>query len=55
MSKLYQLDRPGWYFVRIARRMGVPPDVPSPKTPQEWEKTPTEEAVSDPIPFTIIP
>ena len=55
VSKLYRLDRPGNYFVRIARRMGVPPDVPSPKTPQEWEKTPTEEAVSEPIPFTITP
>jgi hypothetical protein len=55
LTKLYQLDRPGDYFVRIARRMGTPPDVPSPKTPQEMARTPLEEAVSDLIPFSITP
>jgi hypothetical protein len=55
VSKLYQLDRPGNYFVRIVRRMGVPPDMPYPKTAEEVAKTPLEEAVSDLIPFTITP
>lgn len=30
VAKHYQLDRPGSYFVRIARRIGVPPDIPPP-------------------------
>ncbi len=55
VTKHYQLDRPGNYFVRIARRLGVPPDVPYPTTLQEGAKVPLEEAVSDPIPFTITP
>lgn len=55
VSKLYRLDRPGNYFVRIARRIGVPPEIPEPKTPQEGAKAPLEEAVSDLIPFTILP
>jgi hypothetical protein len=55
LTKRYQLDRPGSYLVRIAMRMGVPPDVPYPKTMQERAKVPIEEAVSDLIPFTIVP
>jgi hypothetical protein len=55
VSKHYQLDRPGNYFVRIARRIGVPPDVPFPKTAEGAAKTPLEEAVSDLVPFTITP
>lgn len=55
ITKHYQLGQPGNYFVRIARRMGVPPDMPFPKTAQEAAKTPLEEAVSDLIPFTITP
>jgi hypothetical protein len=59
VGKLYHLDRPGSYFVRIARRMGVPPDIPFPKYPEvsveEIAKVPIEEAVSDLIPFTIVP
>jgi hypothetical protein len=55
VAKHYQLDRPGNYFVRIAWRIGVPPGVPQPKTPQEIVKVPIEEAVSDLIPFTITP
>jgi hypothetical protein len=35
--------------------MGVPPDMPYPKTAEEVAKTPLEEAVSDLIPFTITP
>lgn len=55
VTDLYRLDRPGNYFLRIARRLGTPPDVPRPKTPEEVQKTPLEEAVSDLIPFTITP
>jgi hypothetical protein len=58
VTKHYQLDRPGNYFVRIARRIGVHPDVPYPKYPeqaQEMTKVQLEEAVSDLIPFTITP
>ncbi len=55
VTKHYQLDRPGNYFARIARRIGVPPDVPRPTTLQEGARVPLEEAVSDPIPFTITP
>ncbi|HEY1760406.1 MAG TPA: hypothetical protein VGG72_33840 [Bryobacteraceae bacterium] len=58
VSRLYQFDRPGNYFVRIIRRIGVPPEVPFPKYPENQKdaaKVPLEEAVSDPIPFTIIP
>jgi len=55
LSKLRQFNRPRNYFVRIARRMGRPPGVPFPKTDQEAAKAPTEEAVSDLIPFTITP
>lgn len=57
VSKLYQLDRPGKYFVRIARRMGLPPGVPFPKYPEihDTSKAPLEEAVSELIPFAIVP
>lgn len=55
LTKHYQLDRPGNCFVRIARRIGVPPDVPAPRTVDEIAKAPLEEAVSDLIPFTIAP
>lgn len=55
VSKLYRLDRPGSYLVRIARRMGVPPGLPQPETLQESANVPIEEAVSDLIPFTITP
>lgn len=55
VAELYRLDRPGNYFVRIARRIGTPPDIPFPKTAQEGAKAPLEEAVSDLIPFTITP
>jgi hypothetical protein len=55
VTKHYQLDRPGNYFVRIARRMGVPPDVPHPRTLREGATVPLEEAVSDLIPFTVTP
>jgi hypothetical protein len=55
VTKHYQLDRPGNYFVRIARRIGLPPDMPHPKTAEEGAKMPLEEAVSDLIPFTVTP
>ena len=55
VAKHYQLDRPGNYFVRIVRRIGVPPGVPYPKTLQEGARVPLEEAISDLIPFTITP
>src|ERR1700685_1498667 len=40
VSRLYQLVRPGNYFARIARRIGVPPDIPYPKTAEEGAKVP---------------
>lgn len=55
LTELYQLDRPGSYFVRIAQRLGLPPGEPRPRTAQEGAKLPLEEAVSDLIPFTMTP
>lgn len=55
VTELYRLDRPGAYFVRIAQRLGLPPGEPRPKTPEEGRRAPVEEAVSDLIPFTIVP
>ena len=58
LSQLYRLDRPGSYFVRIARRIGIAdPAHPSPVSadPKVVSQIPIEEAVSDLIPFTIIP
>jgi hypothetical protein len=57
-TKHYQLDRPGNYFVRIARRIGVA-DRADPRLLSGDQKVasqiPIEEAVSDLIPFTIVP
>lgn len=57
LRKLYQLDRPGDFFVRIARRMGTDPN--DPRLPSQDRKVlaqiPIEEAVSDLIPLTIVP
>ncbi len=55
VTELYRLDRPGSYFLRIARRIGLPPGEPLPKTAKEGQEAPLEEAVSDLIPFTILP
>ncbi len=58
LSQLYRLDLPGSYFVRIARRIGIAdPAHPSPVSgdPKVVSQIPIEEAVSDLIPFTIIP
>jgi hypothetical protein len=56
VAELYQLNRPGKYFVRIAFRLGPQPGDPwPPSTEEERLKGPREEAVSDLIPFTITP
>jgi hypothetical protein len=57
LAKLFQLTKPGRYFVRILFR-GVwleRDEDPHPKTVEEERKITWEEAVSDPIPFTIAP
>jgi len=58
LAQLYRLDRPGSYFVRIVRRIGAA-DPYDPRLrsgdPNVGRQIPIEEAVSDLIPFTIIP
>ena len=58
LAQLYRLDRPGNYFVRIARRIGAagPADPRLRSGDQKVaNQIPIEEAVSDLIPFTITP
>ena len=51
----YQLDRPGNYFVRIARRIGVPQDIPFPRPRRRAERRRLKRPSPTLIPFTITP
>jgi hypothetical protein len=56
VAEYFVLDRPGKYFVRIGYRSLTPaPGEPRPKTEKERQEVPLEEAVSELIPFTIVP
>jgi hypothetical protein len=56
LAKIYELTRPGKYFVRAMFRGPYPaPGAPRPTTYEETRTFPVEEAVSDLIPFTITP
>ena len=56
IAEYFRLDRPGKYFVRIGYRSLTPaPGEPRPKTEKERQEVPLEEAVSELIPFTIVP
>ena len=57
IAEYFRLDRPGNYFVRIGYRglSPAPGDPWPPKTQDENQKRTLEEAVSDLIPFTIVP
>ena len=56
LAKIYQLTKPGTYFVRFMFR-GVAPDPiePRPTSVEEARKMPIEEGVSNLVQFTIVP
>lgn len=56
LAKIYQLYEPGKYFARLTfRGFRRDPSEPAPKTFEEAQEMTIEEAVSDLMPFTIIP
>jgi len=55
VAEYFRFDRPGKYVLRIGYRLGLPPGERRPQTAKERQDVPLEQAVSDPIPFTINP
>jgi hypothetical protein len=56
LAKIYQLTKPGTYFVRfLFRSMSPDSSDPLPKTVEEAQKVTIEEAVSNVAQFTITP